>query len=291
MAPNDFQENTMRNLHRIAAALLVLGSASASAGSLPKDAEASLLVTGTIEVGPDGTMLKHTIDHPEKLDAGVIGVIDRALGDWRFKPVSAPTSATMRLVLHAKKNNDGKYDTWVGSASFETSQDHALWSYEGRPQPPDYPNDALKNGVGGTVYLYIHVGQDGKVLDAIPAEVDLTKEDIPARMARWRDQLGNAAVDATKAWRFHPPMDQSSTAVVDSEATTTVMVPVEYGLGIHPAPAYGLWKVYFPGPHHQASWLSGTESAAMKNPEALAANGIYPVQHSGLELVTQLAKN
>jgi TonB family protein len=269
-------------------ALLLLGSASTSAVTLPKGAEASLLVTGTIEVGADGVMLNHTIDHPEKLAASVVGLIDRSLGDWHFKPMSAPRIATMRLVVLTTTDDAGKYGIWVDSATFDTPPAGKCWSSESLT-PPNYPGDVLSEGVGGTAYVYVHVDRKGKVIDVGLAQVDLSSKGSQGNMNLWRRLLGNAAVDAAKTWRCRPPTRPDSTADADSEAARTFMVPVSYTVGTRTAEVYGEWKEYFPGLHHSAPWLPGTESSSMKNPEAMAANGIYPVQPTGLELLTQLA--
>lgn len=279
----------MRNVRSIALMVLALYMAAANATYLPKNAEASLLVTGTIEVAADGSVMSHAIDHPEQLDAGVVGMIDRSMTEWRFKPIHGTASATMRLVVHAKKDDAGKYRISIGSASFESPQETAGWTFV-KNAPPEYPFDALVAGVGGTVYLSIHVDRNGKVIDVIAEQVNLSAEDNPTKMDRWRGLLSTAAISAAKNWRFRYPLDSEATAAVNSEDARTIRVPVEYHLDGDRTPSYGQWSMYVPGPLHAIPWLSH-DDAVSTSPEAFAAGGIYPVEHGGLHLMAQFATN
>ena len=109
-------------------------------------------------------------------------------------------------------------------------------------------------------------------------------------MDHWRDLLSRAAIYAAKTWQFRSPPDSKTTPATDSETARTLRVPVQFLLEGDRTPSYGQWSVYVPGPQHAIPWLSN-DDAGSTSPEALAADGIYPVEYSGLHLVTQFATN
>lgn len=279
----------MRNMEwmRIVIAALCVGEAGATA--MPTSAEASVLVTGTVEVAPDGRVTQHAIDNAGALDAGVVDMIDDSMRDWRFKPMRGSASAAMRLVLHARKNDAGKYVIWIASADFQSPQDSPAWSYADKPVPPQYPREALETGVSGTAYLALHLDRNGKVVDAIVEQVNLNVNDVARRMDHWRDQLGTAAVMAAREWHFSRPPGSVIVPDADSEAARTVRIPVEYRFNSE-TQKYGLWEVYVPGPKHPIPWSDGNGDAST-SPDAFAAGGIYPVKHEGLQLETRLASD
>ena len=282
-------EKRMRNIGWIAGAVLLLGASAASATYMPKDAEASLLVNGTIVVAADGSVVSHALDHPELLDAGVVGMVDSSMTQWHFKPMHGTVTGTMHLVLHAKKNDAGKYRIWIAAASFASPQEPSRWEY-GERTSVDFPSEAAKAGVGGMAYVCVHVDRDGNVIDAITEQVNLTALDTPIKMEHWRDVLGSAATNAIKKWRFHPVPNSDAALTDDTESARTLRVPVHYSFpdGGQGIPKYGQWSMYVPGPHHDIPWLVH-EDAALGSPEALAAGGLYPIHKDGLHLVTQLA--
>ena len=88
-----------------------------------KRAEASMLVTGSIVVAPDGSVQSYAVDHPEKLPSVVAGLVGKDLSRWRFapvlldgKPVAAKAPMSMRVV--ASKRDDGNYNIGIRSAYF-----------------------------------------------------------------------------------------------------------------------------------------------------------------------------
>lgn len=64
-------------------ALFVLSSASG------KSVDASMIVTGTIVVNPDGTVQGYSLDEQDKLPPSVVGLVSRTVARWKFKPVMA----------------------------------------------------------------------------------------------------------------------------------------------------------------------------------------------------------
>lgn len=81
-----------------------------------------------------------------------------------------------------------------------------------RMPPPDYPRQAFRRGVEGTVLVRADVGPDG-----VPTSVSLV------RSSRSR-QLDRAALDAVRRWRFDP-------ARVDGHPTVgSVVIPIDFKL-------------------------------------------------------------
>jgi protein TonB len=79
--------------------------------------------------------------------------------------------------------------------------------------PPDYPEEARRNGVQGTVYVRAIVGRNG-----VPAKVGIPKGKGVA------PGLDSAAVKAVRRWRFFP-------AKVKGEPVAVwIMLPVKFSL-------------------------------------------------------------
>lgn len=78
---------------------------------------------------------------------------------------------------------------------------------------PQYPRQALRRGIEGTVLVRVDVGPDG-----VPTSVGLV------RSSRSRE-LDRAALEAVRRWRFDP-------ARIDGHPTVgSVVIPIEFNLG------------------------------------------------------------
>lgn len=78
------------------------------------------------------------------------------------------------------------------------------------PQPPDYPQAALRGGVQGTVIVRVDIGADGR-----PTRVDI------ARSSGSRE-LDRAAQRAVEGWRFEPALKRGR------PVSSVLEVPVEF---------------------------------------------------------------
>jgi TonB family protein len=79
--------------------------------------------------------------------------------------------------------------------------------------PPGYPEEARKQSIGGKVVLKIAVDKQGTVIEAIPAQGD--------------PLLAEAAVVATRKWKFRPYI--RDTQKVEVESTVTLEFIAETG--------------------------------------------------------------
>jgi hypothetical protein len=276
--------------------LLLAGAALAdSQKDMRERVQASMLVTGSILVAPDGSVRSYTIDHPEKLPPVVVGLIDKGTKSWIFAPVvidGQPVAARANMSLRIVAKPDGKdeYAISVAGAQFgedknnkgDDSEPGETITSDSRPSP-HYPETAVRASVWGTVYLRLLVNREGRVANAIAEQVNMGVLASDQELDKWRLLLADASLRAVKRWTFHIP-------TVGREATQDhweVRVPVNYILdGRTPRERYGRWDPYVPGPEHAVPWQQKSEESSGAA-DAIADGGLYQIG-SGLHLTTPL---
>lgn len=275
------------------AGLLVGCSMAAVAGTAHrttmKDAEASMLLTGTINVDPKGAVTGFTIDHRDKVPGGVVQIVDSTVPQWRFEPVTRdglPIAATttMSMLVVATQPDESHYRITINGATFgeDKADPEAI---TGRSmKPPTYPVDAMYSGVSGAAYLVLRIDHLGKVSDVVVEQVNLRALGTPAESNSWRTQFADSATRAAKRWTFTVPAE----AAAADGGFFNVRVPVDYKIGEKPV-AYGHWQSYIPGPRHTIPWLHEHDMDSGSPPDALAAGGVYQVG-KGLHLLTRLGE-
>lgn len=276
-----------------AAALLASTSAAAFAGgpgAVRKQVEASMLVTGKIQIDSDGSVSGFSLDQKEKLPVGVVDLVSKAVPAWRFEPTlvdgkAANVSTGMNIRVVAKQAGEDSYTVEIRSAGFGSPSDQPAK----RPRsqslaPPRYPEDAAGSGVAGTVYLLVRAGRDGKVTDAIAEQVNLKVIASEVSMDRWRRLFEEVSVRQAKRWTFSPPTEGE-----EANAEHWVMrVPVVFSLDDpRSTRAYGRWEAYVPGPRKANPWEQDEEGVGF-NPDTLAPGEAY-LAGSGLKLLTALS--
>jgi len=278
---------------------LVLSGAALAAGpdAVRERVQASMLVTGMIEVAPDGSVAKYTLDHPEKLPSEVRGLLAQAVPVWKFepvevggKPVIAKTSMNLRVV--AKPLGNDSYSMSVAGVSFgdyasDAKHDSAeTITYKNRVQP-SYPLDARDSGVSGIVYVLLKVGRDGRVADSAAEQVNLRIIADESQLAVWRRILASAALNAVKRWTFNPP-----TVGKDADKPCwMVRTSVNFVLSGPGAPAvvresgYGQWQPYVPGPVQEPTW---SEKRKLAGSVDTVPDGRVFLANASLHLLTPL---
>lgn len=259
-----------------------------SAGAIRKTAEAGMLVTGTIEVNPDGSLHNYTLDQPGKLPPVVVDVVSKTVSSWTFK-LSEPTSDVVKtevsLRVVAKPVGDGKFTVAVQGASFGepgTRSDEV--SYKDRSVQPRYPRDAISARVGGTVYLLVRIGRDGTVQEAIAEQVNLDSYGSEADMNHYRKLLSDSALEAAHHWTYNQPRTGPN---VDNPYWTA-RIPVNFylaGPGAPPPKQYGQWAAYFPGPRQTPPWTG--KALANEWPDAMSGDELR-TGDPRLQLVTPI---
>jgi hypothetical protein len=286
-------------MKRLLMGLFCVFLSSAALTAEPKDVrqrvQASMLVTGSIVVAPDGTVSSYTIDHPEKLPPVVVGLIDKGTKSWIFAPVlidGQPVAARANMSLRIVAKPDGKddYAISVEGAQFgkdkndkdDDSEPGETITYDTHPSPR-YPEAAVHAGVWGTVYLRLLVDRQGRVANAIAEQVNLGVVASDQELDKWRNVLAEASLRTVKGWTFHTP-------TVGREATKDhweARVPVSYILdGRTPRESYGKWHPYVPGPEQAVPWQQKFEEPSGAA-DAIADGGLYQIG-SGLRLTTPL---
>jgi TonB family protein len=261
----------------------------AGTSAVLKQAEASMLVAGSLTIATDGSVSGYALDHREKLPPGVVALVEQALPKWRFEPVQTngvahEASAAMSLLVVANKVDGDRFTVRIRSAQFRETPRQSSDSVSSKSMPPpQYPLDAFFSGVRGTVYLVVRIDRDGRVADASVEQVNLRVLDSEAQMRHWREVLAAPALKAAKRWRFNPP----TTGKHVGDAFWSARVPVDYRFEGETSPKYGGWSPYIPGPRQTISWLNKFGEDTASSPEALASGGIYPVGE-GLRLLTPL---
>lgn len=249
-------------IRRLLVALLLLVPLAVQPGhaqnarAMRKQAEATMLVTGHVDIDREGRVAAHALDKAERLPPYVASLIGRAVPQLRFEPLpdaDAPLArARMSLRLVATQAGDGNMKIGIRSAHFgdDETRDPASVIRSRDLDPPDFPASVARIGGKGTVYLLVKVGRDGKPEDVFPEQVNLTAVANAKVMESIRRDLSKAAMAGARRWRFTPP-------TVGDEASRdswVVRVPVDFAFAGERDPGYGEWRAYVPGPRSRPLW-------------------------------------
>lgn len=271
-----------------------------------KSVEASMIVTGTIKVNPDGSVNSYTLDKQDKLQAGVVGLISKSIAKWKFEPVRfngkpalAQTRMSLRIVAHQTsfqhflasiKGVAFGNDPEQAEKSSQCAHNACLW-YK-TSIPPDYPSELEQDGVSGTVYLQVEVDRLGRVAKAAVQQVDLhvSPSNFEGELNHWRRLLGEASLAAVRDWTFKIP----KTGPDADQDHWIAAVPINYSLVFNGQvigrPSYGQWDTYIPGPVHKIAWLDNDDqrTAANGSPDAIPDNGQPFVADTRFVLLTPI---
>lgn len=247
-----------------------------------------MLVTGSIEVAPDGGVYNYSLDRPERLPPSVVDLLKKSVPAWRFhfdQPVKAIQRAKMSLRILAKPIDDQHESIFVSSTNFgeanANASDHVTFKDR---QIPRYPLAAIESRVNGTVFLLMRVDRQGKVEQVAVEQVNLGVYGRESQMRSFRKVLGNAALEAAKNWTYNLPT--TGTHVLDDH--WDVRVPVAFDLhrfGAPPEDDYGQWETYIPGPREMIPWREN--KARQSSSDAIPAGSVSATDQS-LQLQTAL---
>lgn len=266
----------------LAVALTLIAFAASAKGvtEMRKQAEASMLLTGTLEVALDGSLRSYQLDHQEKIDPAIRDFVESNIKSWTFTvdslPPGAPSNATilnnMSILVVAKPVEGDTFTLRLAASNFWPKNPNAGSGFEYKDiKPPEYPSSAVRARVEGKVFLLVKLAPDGVVEDAIAEQVNLA---VLARsekeMERWRNVLATSALNAVKQWTFSVP-DQRKQASLSS---LLVRVPVEFNIRRDrlEEEEYGRWAAYIPGPRQPNPWEQADDNPGFA-PDALAAHG------------------
>ncbi|MCW0203938.1 energy transducer TonB [Rhodanobacter thiooxydans] len=274
--------------------------ADGGVGAVRRQVQASMLVTGSIVVAQDGSVDSYTLDKQDKLPPLVLEVISKTVPHWSFAIDVADfqeymrisqaklLKTTMNLRVLAVAADSQQYSVSISKASFGEDA-----SAEGKASSdrltgkslaaPRYPSKSLHDGVGGTVYVEVRIGRDGRVEDQVARQVNLHVIATESSMAIFRKDLANAAVEAARHWKFNPPTSGREAGLQHWYA----LIPVNFCPDVRCAQeAYGKWVGYVPGPNTPAPWHDDPGALA-ENSDAMPA-GVAFQPDRRLKLLTSL---
>jgi hypothetical protein len=268
----------------LATFVLLAGTAAALAAPRMPAPEASLQVSGTIDIDAQGNVVGYTLEDEPALGKGVVDLVAGVVPKWRFQPYvvdGAPRAAhpSISLLLVARRSDAG-YEIGMRNASFGSPEDTTRIVAENR-KPPVYPRSLERAGVSGTVYMLLRLDDDGHVAQAMAEQVNLRTTGRERDMASWRNTLERAASLAAKGWAFAlPPRNDGE------DGDRSVRVPVVFTLVGHDTYVAGAghWNAYLPGPRMRAPWLEAKDLVAV---DAIPDNAVQEVG-TGLKLHTPL---
>jgi hypothetical protein len=253
--------------------------------SVRERVEGSMVVTGTIGVTPQGTVLGYTLDHPEKLPPVVADVIGKNIPHWTFRPVlqdGKPVAAKAKMSLRvvASPIADGKFQVALRSAYFGDESAGIRMVSSTRPR---YPREAIRDRADGTAYVILRIDRAGRVADAFAEQVNMRVLAEDAELARLRTLFAESSLKALRQWTF-TPADPT-----DHEPYRVVRVPVSYEVSeqghLPTREVYGQWQSYVPGPVEPAPWFD-SDKMLSGGGDALPGDGVYGP--SALSLLTPL---
>ncbi|RUL64473.1 energy transducer TonB [Dyella dinghuensis] len=278
---------------RMIAGLMLMGLTfavlAASPAEVRRRAEASMVVTGWIEVMPDGSVHSYTIDHPEKLPPAVVSLIQNNVPAWKFKVDGNPQvieRAQMNLRIVARRVDDTHDTVAIASTNFDRPFVPGQSPASKDRVAPKYPQEAINARVTGTVFLLVRVGRDGTVMNAGVEQVNLGEYGNDRDMEHYSAVLANSAIAAAKQWTFTIP----TSGPTANDPFWYVRVPVNYNLQQYGSPPakdlYGKWDVYIPGPREVIPWLQPDIRQPAQSSDAIPAGSISQADEN-LHLQTQ----
>lgn len=292
--PDLQSETVVRSSRRVRARTLALGliplalalatTAVHAGDDATRNPDKSAIIAGSLVIAENGTVQSTSLDVEggEGADEAINKMILGIVNSWRFepatvdgKPVISQTHVFVRLVAHQK--DDGNFSISVKGATFTADAstnvtDYPQWNKDGKSP---HSRQLERDEIGGTVYLALRIDGQGHVADVVPEQVNLSKPESDATMAKWREELATPAIEAARTWTFTPP----TTGPLAAQHEWTIHVPVKLGRsggsgrGKQPRSA---WQTYVPGPVLPVPWLQGKQINA-STPDALL-NGAIAIE-------------
>lgn len=243
-----------------------------------KKIERSMVVTGVIEVNPDGSVHDYTLDQPDKLLPGIVEIVSRTIPAWKFQPLSVDKNpyllkGKMSIRIVADKLDGDRYALSVRGVSFSDNNSTDAISLESKA-PPTYPQEALNGGVSGTAYVIAMIDRIGHVEKAAAIQVDLRALGPDPVLARLRKDFARASVAAVEHWTFNVPAALRE----GGKDHWFVRIPINYQAvynNVKPVEEYGRWDAYVPGPVEHIPWYESNETAHHGSQDAIPDNLAY----------------
>ena len=216
--------------------------------------EMSMLVKGGIDMRPDGSVERYSIDHSEKLSPAVTQMIGAQVSAMAVravlvdgKPVNAHTNMSLRIV--AKPVDEQNFSVRIQSASTGGKGDAAPYKRPEKDFAQTHGAGALVDRLDGpNLYLALKIGTDGRCWMRLSKQPDLRlgyqmsgdgEERKMGRGGSWKrwTAMGRTGHRPNRylAWNIGPHGFREGT-----------VPPSESG--------YGEWRAYIPRPCTPVPW-------------------------------------
>lgn len=211
-------------------------------------------VKGEIGIDPQGNVYAvdvKTVVHPQ-----VAEMVRKSAMQWKFSPIirngkAVYAKTNMSLTLAAKKVDAG-YQLQVENARFLGPRRQAV-----SMEPPRYPLDAVRAGIGGNVLIAVRVDAEGKVIDAAMVQYSLPYRNLGDKAAeRWGKVFGGASIEAVKRFRYMP-----ANPAEGEEPEATIIVPMDFRLGDTPPQPVAGWHDEGASKRMPIPWLQAQQQS------------------------------
>jgi hypothetical protein len=254
-----------------------------------KQVELSMLVGGSVDIDAEGRVEHYALDQPEKLPPIIVQLVSSTLTAWKFVPElaegkPAAVHATMSLRFVAKPKGDGNYNINIRSASFFDNRNQQSRAAVVSQPPTATLRDVLKlAGATGEAYVAVKIGPDGKFVDGVVQQVNLTMVGTNDQMRRARRFLGQGALDFARHCGYSVPAKEQAAG----KEYWTGVLPFRFAYDDQSLEEYGQWHAYVPGPRAEIPWQDPIR--ANMGVDAVQ-NGAPTLDDSGPRLLTPLSQ-
>ena len=248
---------------------------------------ASMLLSGYVDINPDGGVRDYALDKPGKIPPAVQEVVRQTVHGWRFKvDVKGKVIARARMSLRVVAKPVGRTDFSISLEGAQFTDDTTRPGEELTRHSiirPIYPKDAIDEGAAATVYVLARVGRDGHVLDAGAEQVNFTLNCPPSSRPRLEKLFARASESAIRHWTFDVPTKGPQAGAPYWYARIPVVYSLFSDVGPSISQEYGSWQPYLPGPRRSFPWVND-EGVIASAPDATP--GDQPVLLGGpLQLI------
>ena len=257
-----------------------------------------MLLKGTVDIAPDGRVVRYSLEKSKDLTAAAAELLGKQISLWQFEPIKIdgrPAEARTKMVIRvvASPASDGNYALAIQGVNFSGSKESAAakLSIKTRTGIGPLMMVMMSTGAKGDVYLALKIGPDGKVMDAIVEQVNLTVQGTDEEMANARTKLGEASLAVIREWTFNVPTQGKFAG----RPYWSGVMPVAF-LGMDssgPPNEHGRWKAYFPGPCAVVPWRDSDDGGSNVDHRCKidsSPEGVFTLDDSGPKLLTPLTQ-
>lgn len=277
----------MKRIFACLITMTMLGLWSMTASASSDRAWSSMLVSGIIDINPDGSVRDYRMDQAQKIPGIVLSVLKQTVPSWHFKLSTANNviaQAKMSIRVVAQPVDGGKMAFSVEGVNFGAADAQAAEQLKYRSHPaPGYPSAAVQDFASATAYMVVRIGRDGHVLDVAGEQVNFTAPVVPSKRGYLEKVFVNASAAAIRHWTFDVPTRGPEAG----SAYLVARIPMTFEFRMWNSPnkpeAYGSWQPYLPGPRLATPDWMQNQTGLASAPDAIPDDGITQLKN-GLHL-------